>query len=55
MTNFKFTGKLGELIERAEQGNESDIDYIMTHLTNESSLAMTRYVDYALSLVENAD
>jgi hypothetical protein len=52
MTNFKFTGKLGELIERAEQGNESDIDYIMTHLTNESSLAMTRYVDYALSLVE---
>ena len=55
MTNYKFTGKLGELIEKAEHGSESDVDYIMSHLTEESSLAMTRYVDYALSLVENQD
>jgi len=53
MTNYKFKGKLGELIERAENGSENDVDYIMSHLTSNSSLAMTRYVDYALSLVEN--
>lgn len=55
MTNYRFTGKLGELIEKAEHGSASDIDYIMSHLTNDSSLAMTRYVDYALSLVENQE
>lgn len=53
MTSYKFTGKLNELIQKAEQGNELDVDYIMTYLTKESSLAMTRYVDYALGLVEN--
>jgi hypothetical protein len=53
MTRNIFTGKLGELIERAELGDEDDVDYIMSHLTNNSSLAMTRYVDFALSLVEN--
>jgi hypothetical protein len=55
MTSYKFTGKLGELIEKAEHGSELDVDYIMTHLTNDSSLAVTRYVDYALGLVENPD
>ena len=55
MTNYKFTGELGDLIEKAEHGSELDVDYIMSHLTKESSLAMTRYVDYALSLVENLD
>jgi len=53
MAKYKFTGKLGELIENVEEGSESNVDYIMSHLTKESSLAMTRYVDYALSLVEN--
>ena len=53
MTNYKFTGKLGQLIEKAEHGSELDVDYIMSHLAKDSSLAMTRYVDYALSLVEN--
>lgn len=53
MTNYKFKGKLGELIERAETGNEEDVDYIMSHLSSDASLAMTRYVDYALSLVGN--
>ena len=53
MTNYKFSGKLGELIERAEHGSELDVDYIMSHLNKDSSLAMTKYVDYALSLVEN--
>lgn len=45
MTSYKYTGKLGELIEKAEHGSEFDVDYIISHLTNESSLAMTRYVD----------
>lgn len=54
MTSYKFTGKLAELITRAENGSDSDVDYIMNHLTKNSSLAMTRYVDYALSKVENS-
>lgn len=53
MKNYKFTGKLAELITRAEKGSDEDVDYIMSHLTKDSSLAMTRYVDYALSKVEN--
>jgi hypothetical protein len=55
MTSYKFTGKLGELIEKAEHGSELDVDYIMSHLTNDSSLAMTRFVDYAFSHIENPD
>lgn len=55
MTTYKFSGSLGELIERAEHGSAPDVDYIMSHLTSDSSLAMTRYVDYALSLVENPE
>ena len=53
MINNKFHGKLGELIERAESGDAEDVDFIIDHLTDKSSLAMTRYVDYALSLVKN--
>jgi hypothetical protein len=53
MTRYKFTGKLQELIERAENGNSEDVDFIMNHLTIDSTFAMTRYVDFALSLVEN--
>ena len=53
MNHTKFSGKLQELIERAKNGLDEDIDYIMEHLTSESSLAMTRYVDFAISLVEN--
>lgn len=52
-TNYKFTGKPGELIEKAEHGSDLDIDHIMSYLTKSSSLAMTQYVDYALSIVEN--
>jgi hypothetical protein len=53
MARYKFSGKLQELIDRAEIGNNDDVDYIMSHLTSDSTFAMTRYVDYALSLVEN--
>ena len=53
MTEVLFSGKLGELIQRAQRGGKEDVDYIMEHLTMDASLAMTRYVDYAISLVEN--
>lgn len=53
MTSYKYTGKLGELIEKAEHGSELDVDYIMTHLTKDSSLAITKFVDFAIGLVEN--
>lgn len=53
MVFTKFSGKLQELIDRAESGSRDDIDFIMNHLTSDSSLAMTRFVDFAISLVEN--
>ncbi|MFC0876494.1 hypothetical protein ACE01N_07855 [Saccharicrinis sp. FJH2] len=52
---FEFTGQLKTLIEKAHSGNSLDVDYIMNHLNIESTLAITRYVDFALSLVENTD
>jgi hypothetical protein len=55
MVRYEFTGHLRELIIRAESGYQSDIDYIMANLTYESTFAMTRYVDFALSLVTNQE
>jgi hypothetical protein len=49
---FEFTGQLKILIDKAQGGNSVDIDYIMDKLTVDSTFAMTRYVDFALSLVE---
>ena len=53
MRRYKFTGILQVLIDRGETGSEEDADFIMSHLTGDSTFAMTRYVDFALSLVEN--
>ena len=50
-----FTGKLKEFIEKAIGGNKDDIDYIFNHLTHDATFAINRYVDYALSLVENEE
>jgi hypothetical protein len=50
---FQFSGKLQELIDSAQVGSAKNIDHIMGCLTNESSFATTRYVDFALSLVKN--
>ena len=55
MIKYKFSGKLQELIERAGIGNNEDVDYILSHLTIDSTLAMTRFVDYALGLVNNKE
>jgi hypothetical protein len=53
MVKYKFSGELQILIEKATNGDCCDIDYIMGNLTSESLFAMTRYVDFAMSLVEN--
>ena len=49
---YKFSGQLKVLIDKAENGSSGDVDYIMDKLTVKSTLAMTRYVDFALSLVD---
>lgn len=55
MTKYKFTGQLYDLITSAESGAPADVDFIMQNLTNESTFAMTRYVDFALGLVTDKD
>jgi hypothetical protein len=44
---------LGGLIAKAQKGENEDIDFIMFNLNSNSDLAMTRYADFALSLVNN--
>ena len=53
MKKKNFTGILQELIDRGELGKSEDVDFIMDHLNESSTFAMTRYVDFALGLVEN--
>ena len=53
MSRHKFSGKLQELIEKAETGDVSDVDFIMSHLNADSTFELTRYVDFALGLVNN--
>ena len=53
MTKYEFSGDLGLLIEKAESGFPVDIDFIMDNLTIDSTLPMTRYIDFALGLVSN--
>jgi hypothetical protein len=53
MSNRKFSGKVQELVDRANRGNIEDVDYILSHLTSDVTLSTTRFVDYALSLVES--
>jgi hypothetical protein len=50
--NSEFSGELRTLICKARAGQASDIDAIMSRLTADSSFETTRYVDFALSLVE---
>ena len=49
---YQFSGELQAFINKAQAGQKEDVDYIMSYLTNKSSLATTRYIDFALSLVE---
>ena len=48
-----FSGKVQELIDRANHGTGEDIDYILGHLDADVTLSVTRFVDYALGLVES--
>lgn len=50
-----FTGILQELIDKAESGTAEDVDFIIKHLDKSSTFAMTRYVDFAMGLVENME
>ena len=52
---FEFSGQLKELIDKAENARSIDFDYIMDNLTADSTLAMTRYIDFALSLVKKTE
>lgn len=49
---YPFKGKLGELTSRGLSGKTTDVDYIMGQLLSFSNVAITRYVDYSLSLVD---
>ena len=48
-----FSGKVQELIDKANRGTSEDVDYILGHLTADVTLVVTKFVDYALSLVES--
>ena len=52
VTSEGFTGKVRELMDRAVCGTPEDVDYILGHLSPDVTLAVTRFVDYALSFVE---
>lgn len=51
MQRSHFSGKVRELVDRANSGNIEDVDYILNHLTSDVTLSVTKFVDYALSLV----
>ena len=53
MSRYAFSGRAKELIDRAINGEADDIDYIVGELTPDVTLSTTRFVDYALSLVES--
>jgi hypothetical protein len=44
---------LHELIERADRGTGQDVDDILAPLTPDVTLAITKFVDYALGRVES--
>jgi hypothetical protein len=53
MTRYCFSGQLKVLIDKAESGTAIDIDFIMSKLSIESTLAETKFADFALGLVTN--
>ncbi|GLR19916.1 hypothetical protein [Portibacter lacus] len=55
MKKNKYSGILGVLTERGKNGTAEDVDIIMSQLTSETNLVMTRFIDFALSLVEKQE
>jgi hypothetical protein len=51
MQRKNFSGKVQELVDRANSGSIEDVDYILNHLTPDVTLSVTKFVDYALGLV----
>jgi hypothetical protein len=51
MTKSGFTGQLRIFIDKAESGKALDIYYLMNKLSDKSSLADTKFIDFALVLV----
>ncbi|MBN1927584.1 MAG: hypothetical protein JW798_17250 [Prolixibacteraceae bacterium] len=55
MNKAAFTGELKQMIDMASRGTPADVDEIMKRLSPEASLPMTRYVDFALSLIDTSE
>lgn len=47
--------KLQELMDKARRGTIEDVDYILGHLTAGVPVVVTKFVDYALGLVESEE
>jgi len=50
-----FTGELKDYIDCAENGTASDIDFLMKQLSSKTTLAVTKYIDFALGRVTNPE
>ena len=55
MKKHKHTGELGDLVERIQRGDPTQVDFVFELLQPGCGLVVTRFVDYALSLVESPD
>lgn len=55
MKKYNFTGELKIYIDKALNGTSTDVDFLFDKLHTNSTLAMTRFIDYSLSLVENSE
>ena len=51
----QYTGQLGVLVSKGISGKSADVDFIMSKLDINATLAMTRFADFALSLVETEE
>ena len=52
---YIFSGLLKVLVEKANSGFAGDVDYIMSYLHQDATIAETRFVDYSLGLVINPE
>ena len=50
-----FSGLLGLMVVKARTGTIADIDFIMSFLNDSTDFAMTRYVDFSLSMVTSVE
>jgi len=48
-------GVINQFIHRAERGQKEDVDYLMSRLTKDATIATTRFADYALSFVHSRE